>query len=235
MGAVDDALAALREAVAADPSNAELQRALGLALARRNDPEALDHLRRAVSVTERLGEAEERRPFVVSDPRLAGLIERISRDLDRPQRYRRALAVYLTERGLWAQALVEWRVLVRDDPKNGEARFGIGRAREGAGSLDEALEDYRAAVMLEPNATRYRRRLADRLWQSEQYFQAINEWQIVKSQAPDDLEPRLALARALEKVGQPVEAYREYRDVLVRAPGQTEAVRAMTRLEGRRH
>jgi tetratricopeptide (TPR) repeat protein/O-antigen ligase len=235
MGAVDDALLVLREAVAADPSNAELQRALGVALARRNDPEALDHLRRAVSVTERLGEAEERRPFVVSDPRLAGLIQRIARDLDRPERYRRALAAYLTERSLWDQALVEWRVLVRDDPKNGEARFGIGRAREGAGALDEALEDYRAAVALEPNATRYRRRLADRLWQSEQYFQAINEWQIVKSQAPDDVESRLALARALEKVGQPVEAYREYREVLTRAPGQSEAARAVARLEGRRH
>jgi tetratricopeptide (TPR) repeat protein len=234
-GAVDDALAVLREAVAADPGNAELQRALGVALARRNDPGALDHLRRAVSVTERLGDAEERRPFVVNDPRLAGLIARIARDLDRPQRYRRALAVYLTDRSLWDQALVEWRVLVRDEPKNGEARFGIGRAREGAGALDEALEDYRAAVTLEPNATRYRRRLAEQLWQSEQYFQAINEWQIVKSQAPDDLGTRLALARAREKVGQPVEAYREYREVLARAPGQPEAARAVTRLEGRRH
>src|SRR6185436_7418182 len=234
LGAVDEALAVLRKAVAADPSNAELQRALGAALARGNDPEALDHLRRAVSATERLGEAEGRRPFVVSDPRLAALIERIARDLDRPQRYRSALAVYLTERGLWDQALPEWRLLVRDDPQSAETRFGIGRAREGAGALDEALEDYRAAVALDPNATRYRRRLADRLWQSEQYFQAINEWQIVKSQAPDDVETRLALARALEKVGQPVEAYREYRDVLGRAPGQAEAPRAVTRLEGKR-
>jgi tetratricopeptide (TPR) repeat protein len=100
--------------------------------------------------------------------------------------------------------------------------------------VDEALEDYRAAVALDPNAARYRRRLADRLWQSEQYFQAINEWQTIRSQAPDDLETRLALARALEKVGQPVEAYREYRDVLGRIPGQPEAARAVARLEGRR-
>jgi tetratricopeptide (TPR) repeat protein len=234
IGADADALPLLREAVAADPSNAELQRALGAGLARANDPAALDHLRRAVSATDRMGEAEERRPFIVDDPRLATLIERVARDLDRPERYRRALAVYLTERSLWDQALAEWRVLVRDDPKNGEARFGMGRAREGAGMLDEALEDYRAAVTLDPNATRYRRRLAERLWQSEQYFQAINEWQIVTSQAPDDLEARLALARALEKVGQPLEAYREYREVLGRAPGQAEAARAVARLEGRR-
>ena len=234
IGADDDAIAVLREAVAADASNPELQRALGVQLARRNDPEALDHLRLAVSATERLGEAEERRPFIVVDPRLAGLVERIARDLDRPQRYRRALAVYLAERGLWDQALPEWRILARDEPKNAEARFGIGRAREGTGALDEALEEYRAAVALDPNATRYRKRLADRLWQSEQYFQAINEWQIIKSQAPEDLETRLALARALEKVGQPVEAYREYREVLGRVPGHAEATRAVARLEGRR-
>ena len=233
-GGDDEAIAVLREALVADAGNPELQRALGAVLARRNDPEALDHLRLAVSATERLGEAEERRPFLVGDTRLAGLVERLARDLDRPQRYRRALAAYLTERGLWDQALPEWRALARDDPKNAEARFGIGRAREGTGALDEALEEYRAAVALDPNATRYRRRLADRLWQSEQYFQAINEWQIVKSQAPEDLETRLALARALEKVGRPVEAYREYREVLGRAPAQAEAARAVARLEGRR-
>ena len=123
----------------------------------------------------------------------------------------------------------------RSGGHRGSRPVGIGRAREGAGALDEALEDYRAAVALEPNDTRYRRRLADRLWQSEQYFQAINEWQIVKSQAPDDVDSRLALARALEKVGQPADAYREYREVLARAPGQVEAARAVTRLERRRH
>ena len=233
-GADGDAVTVLREAVAADAANPELERALGAALARRNDPAALDHLRLAVAAIDRLGGAEERRPFPVDDKRLAGLIERLARDLDSPPRYRRALAAYLTERELWDQALPEWRTLVREEPQSAEARFGLGRAREGAGRVDEALEDYRAAVALDPNAARYRRRLADRLWQSEQYFQAINEWQTIRSQAPDDLETRLALARALEKVGQPVEAYREYRDVLGRIPGQPEAARAVARLEGRR-
>src|SRR5262245_37285539 len=106
-GAVDDALTVLREAVAADPSNAELQRALGVVLARRGDPEALDHLRRAVSVTERLGEAEERRPFVVSDPRLGGLIPRVGRDLDRAQRSRRAIGACLTVRK-WCGTGLAW-------------------------------------------------------------------------------------------------------------------------------
>ena len=233
-GADGDAVTVLREAVAADAANPELERALGAALARRNDPAALDHLRLAVTAIDRLGGAEERRPFPVDDKRLAGLIERLARDLDSPPRYRRALAAYLTERELWDQALPEWRTLVREEPQSAEARFGLGRAREGAGRVDEALEDYRAAVALDPSAARYRRRLADRLWQSEQYFQAINEWQTIRSQAPDDLETRLALARALEKVGQPVEAYREYRDVLGRIPGQPEAARAVARLEGRR-
>jgi hypothetical protein len=36
-------------------------------------------------------------------------------------------------------------------------------------------------------------------------------------------------------VGQPVEAYREYREVLGRVPGHAEATRAVARLEGRRH
>src|SRR4029453_16620728 len=76
-GADGDAVTVLREAVAADAANPELERALGAALARRNDPAALDHLRLAVTAIDRLGGAEERRPFPVDDKRLARLIERL--------------------------------------------------------------------------------------------------------------------------------------------------------------
>ena len=112
---------------------------------------------------------------------------------------------------------------VADARAGGSAeRRGALRTRSGAG---RGRRDGRGAGGLSRAPSRWTRMpcatgavLADRLWQSEQYFQAINEWQTIKSQAPDDLEARLALARALEKVGQPVEAYREYRDVLGSGP-----------------
>ena len=101
-------------------------------------------------------------------------------------------------------------------------------------AIDEALEDYRAAVALQPRVIRYRKRLAERLWQSDQFFQSLNEWRTLKSQAPRDVDVRLALARGLEKIGQPGDAYREYREVLQLQPEQPDADRAVARLEGRR-
>lgn len=233
-GAVAEAVAVLRPALAADPANPELARALGAALARGNDPEALDHLRAAVAVMDSRPAAGDRRPFAVTDRRLAAVLERLAPDLDRPARYRRTLAIYLAERRLWAPALVEWRTLVAAEPTDAEARFGAGLAREALGATDEALEDFRAAVALAPQVPAYRRRLAERLWHDEHYFQAINEWRVVTEQQPADVEARLALGRAYERVGQPVDAYRQYREVLTLRPDHAEAAGAVARLEGRR-
>lgn len=233
-GATAEAVTTLREAAKADTGNPELERALGAALARAGDPEALEHLRLATSLMEGRAAAAERRPFPVRDGRLEALVRRHARDLEQVARYRRALATYLTERRLWDQALPEWRALAAADPRDAEARFSLGLIREAAGLIDEAVEDYRAAVALEPGATRYRKRLAERLWQSEQFFQALNEWRALKAQAPNDLDTRLALARGLERIGQVGDAYREYRDVLQLRPGQPDAERAVARLEGRR-
>jgi tetratricopeptide (TPR) repeat protein/O-antigen ligase len=226
-GADAEAVEILRAALAAEAGNPELERALGVALARRGDPEALDHLRAAAA-------GVEPRPFATRDVRLAHLVDGLAGDLARPLRYRRALATYLTERRLWDQALEQWRELVAAEPRDAESRFGRGLAREATGATGEALEDFRAAVALDPRVARYRRRLADRLWQSEQYFQAINEWRALKEQQPGDVEARLALGRAYEKVGQPADAYREYRELLARVPAQAEAARAVARMEGTR-
>jgi len=229
-----DAVKVLR-AAAADSGNPELERALGAALARRNDPEALEHLRAAVGLMDRGAGTVGWQPFALGgDARLGRIASALAGDLDRPVRYRRALAGYLTERRLWDQALLEWRSLVAAEPRDAESRFGLGLTREGAGAADEALEAFRAAVELDPRSARYRRRLAERLWQGEQYFQAINEWRALKEQQPRDVDARLALGRAYEKVGQPTDAYREYREVLVLEPAQADAARAVARMEGRR-
>jgi tetratricopeptide (TPR) repeat protein/O-antigen ligase len=232
-GAVEDAVEVLRTARATDAGNVELARSLGAALAHRGDPEALDHLRAAAAGAERLANAADRRPFPVASSRLARLVEGLAGDLDRPGRYQRALAAYLTERRLWEPALEQWRAVLATEPRDAEARFGRGLVLEATGATGEALDDFRAAVTLDPRAPRYRRRLAERLWQSEQFFQAINEWRALKEQQPGDVDTRLTLARAYERVGQPTDAYREFREVLALTPGQPEAARAVARMEGR--
>ena len=57
-----------------------------------------------------------------------------------------------------------------------------------------ALHGTRSAVPL---------RLARRLWETEHYYQAMNEWRSVLGQDPGNLEARLGLARAAAKAGGP--------------------------------
>ncbi|OGL14643.1 MAG: hypothetical protein A3F92_13145 [Candidatus Rokubacteria bacterium RIFCSPLOWO2_12_FULL_71_22] len=96
------------------------------------------------------------------------------------------------------------------------------------------MEHLRRAVALDPGVTRYREGLARRLWASEQYYQAINEWRTVKSQAPRNLEARAALGRAYETIGERFEALREYREILDLDPGHAGARDGVARLTGRR-
>jgi tetratricopeptide (TPR) repeat protein len=229
-GQDEEAITMLRQALAGEAGNPELHRTLGLALARRGDPAALDHLRLAVSSMERHAAAGERGPFAVRDPRLVIWAEReAGDDLTRTTAYRRSLARYLLERRLWEQAIAEWQTVARAAPGDGEARYGLGLAFEGTGAHDAALEHLRAAVALEPRVARYRERLARRLWESEQYFQAINEWQAVKSLAPRDVDSRMSLARAYEKIGERSAAYNEYRAILDVAPNHPGATQALAR------
>ena len=225
----------LGEALGADPSNPELNRALGDVRARRGDPGALDNLRAALVFAEDRARIDPPPPpFALRPARLAALVRRrAGDDWTRPERYRRALARYLLERELWEPAVAAWRPLA-GDPRDAEAQFGLGVALEGAGAPDAALEHLRRAVALDATATRYRERLARRLWASEQYFQAINEWRTLKAQLPRSAEPRVALGRAYEKIGERFDALREYREALELDPGHAGAREALARLTGRR-
>jgi Flp pilus assembly protein TadD len=179
---------------------------------------------------ERRAATVDRGHFDLSERRLAEWAEReAGDDLTRPTSYRRSLARYLVERRLWEQAIAEWQTVTREAPKDAEARHGLGLAFEGMGASDTALEHLRAAVALEPSTARYRERLARRLWDSEQYFQAINEWQAVKNLAPTDVDARMSLARAYEKIGQRSTAYNEYRAILDVAPHHPAATQALAR------
>jgi tetratricopeptide (TPR) repeat protein len=228
--------AELAEALKADPQNPELHRAHGQARAARGAADALDSYRAALAAAEQRARARPiPPPFALRDARLQRIAERhAGQGWDRPSRYRRALGRYLVEHKLWDAAAAEWQRLASDDPRDAEAQFAYGEALDGSGHAREALERYRQAVALDGNARHYRERLAQRLWDGEQFYRAIEEWRTLKSLAPASAAPRLALARAYEKLGERADALREYRELLELAPENPGAREALTRLGVRR-
>jgi tetratricopeptide (TPR) repeat protein len=147
-----------------------------------------------------------------------------------PARYRRALARYLTDHRFWDQALPVWDAVLVDLPSDAQAHFSRGIVLDGLGARDRSLHAYREAVAFGGSNVTYRLRLAERLWETEQYYQAMNEWRTVVGVAPGNVEARLGLARATARAGDRALAAQEYARILQIAPDQPEARRELARL-----
>jgi tetratricopeptide (TPR) repeat protein len=85
-------------------------------------------------------------------------------------------------------------------------------------------------VALDGTRTAFRLRLAQRLWETEQYYQAMNEWRSVLGREPGNLEARFGLARAAARAGDRAAAAQEYLRILQIVPDQPEARRELARL-----
>ena len=224
------ALGAIEVALAQDPDNPEFYLVQGGALAALGDSEALTAYRRAVLKAELPGGRPLDQPFGTLSPRLQTLVSRALQPPVGPARYHRALAQYLMGRGLWDQALAEWQAVLAAAPGDAEAHFSHGIVLDAVGNGNAALQEYRQAVALDGSNSTFRLRLARRLWETEQYYQAMNEWRSVLGQEPGNIEARLGLARAAAKAGDRAAAAQEYLRILQIVPDQPEARRELDRL-----
>lgn len=227
-----EALGEIDVALAQAPDDPELHLTRAQALAALGDPAALAAYRLAAlkAGVQGGGPGGARQPFEFVPPRGRALLSRTLPEGTGQVRYHRALAQYLTERRLWYQALAEWELVLAEAPREADAHFSHGSVLDGLGNGDRALQAYRQAVALDGTRIVFRLRLAQRLWETEQYSQAMNEWRSVLTRAPGTIEARLGLARAHAKAGDRLEAAQEYARVLQLAPDQPEARREMARL-----
>lgn len=224
-GQVREALGDVETALAQEPENPELYLMRAQALGAMGDASALEAYQLAVL-------KERDRPFMSLSARGDGLVARVLGGDRGPARYHRALARYLTDRQRWSQALPEWEAVLAERTKDAEAQFFRGVALDGLGDRARALEAYRQAVFLDGGRSAFRLFLARRLWETEQYYQAMYEWRMVLGQDPGNIEARLGLARAAVKAGDRAAAVQEYLRILRIAPDLTVARRELGRLGG---
>ena len=223
---------ALETALSLSPENPELHLTRADALARDDQAAAINDYREAAALAAAQIERSPRRlPFDVDDRRLQALIasRRNGETKLNALRYQAALGRYLNDRHLWTQALDVWGAIIAQAPEDATAHFFRGAALDALGRRAEALHAYQQAVGRDGGKPAYRMRLASRLWEAEQYYQAIGEWRAVVATEPKNVEALMALAKAYEKVGDRVEAFRKYRAVAELDPRNAEARLALSR------
>jgi tetratricopeptide (TPR) repeat protein len=109
-------------------------------------------------------------------------------------------------------------IWLKKEPDNVEALLRRGRAMEIMRRIDDAGEDYRRAVELEPKNEEARRLLAIYLVSNHQGTTAIRHFQWLRERFPSDPAVLLGLARAMHEVGKSEEAGRLVDQVLEENP-----------------
>jgi tetratricopeptide (TPR) repeat protein len=97
-------------------------------------------------------------------------------------------------------------IWLKKEPNNVQALLWRGNAMEIMRRIEDAAEDYRRAVELDPNNAEARRLLANYLVSNHQGSSAIRHFQWLRVRFPSDPAVLLGLARSMHQVGNAEEA-----------------------------
>lgn len=133
------------------------------------------------------------------------------------------LALALAELGETDEALLQFALLVRANPRDAEASYNLGLQLAARGNLQQALEMFAAALALEPRRARIHYSLGrtlDALGRSEE---AVARYRAALELDPDDADVHNNLGATLAEQGRTEEALGHFEAAVRLAPQHTEA------------
>jgi tetratricopeptide (TPR) repeat protein len=232
-----------------DPQNLDLQLALAGSLQRLGqDAEALQVYQEALELAKALGRdgitpgadpggKGSRQAWPSREERvLEAIRERFptpQRTADPATRALGALAAFYHHQKRDDLAVPLWEKAIAATPDDAATAFGLARSYDAVGAWLSAVDYYKRAIELNRGSLDYRLTLADRYYDNDMVFQAINLWREVVVVRPTLVEARLKLAAAYARLEQYPEAQREYERVLQLEPTNQPANEAILRLRGR--
>ena len=244
-----EALSELESTIGLDPENPEIYLAMAEVLASMGENSgALVNFQTALLLAKQSGNgaaAVAKAPAPDSDglpPHRRLFIKLVQKELgqadsstpvSRTYRFNFALARYYTKRGQFSQAIPMWEALLKENSADAGASFNLALALDGVGAWQTAFNAYKQAIGLDRRNSEYKAQFAQRLFENDKFFHAIELWQAILAQEPADLTTRLRLANGYVRVGELRDAIREYERVLQLYPTQREAREALAALRGR--
>lgn len=232
LGRKDEAIAAYRKSVAANPKVFESNLNLGLLLAQAGNPEAATYLKAATELTPTAHPEEglERawlslgRVLENSNWRDAGAAYRRAAQLQpKDPEPHFAAALLLEKRGDLAAAEDEYQHAAELDPKSSEALAGLVNVYEKSGRMPQAEAALRKYLTLQPASGAAHVQLGRVLAAQGKTDEAATELQAGIRLSPDDRVALRAAAAALVAAKKYVEAEWPYRLLLKTNPNDAEA------------
>ncbi len=188
LGALDEAMAVVREAHRHHPEDIWLNAALGHFCKNCCRPPRYDDALRYYSVTVALRPRNRERRF--------------------------ALAQLLEQKGTVEEALAEYTKLIELSPNYAVAHNNLGCILLSKGQRDEAYREFRTTVELDPKNSVAHYNLGFALRKKNQWDEAIREYRTAIELDPKNAVAHRGLSFALEKKNQWDEAIREYRTAI---------------------
>ena len=239
----------LRVVLRFDPQNLDLQLALAGSLHRlKQESEALQVYQGAVELataTQResgTAPAHKTRGSAAPDqlPREQRVIEAIQKRFPAPKRTAEpvtralgALAAFYHDQGRDDLAVPLWEKAIGATPDDAATAFGLAKSYDAVGAWVSAIDYYKRAIELNKGNLEYRLTLAERYYENDMTFQAINLWREIVAVRPTLVAARLKLAGAYARLEQYPGALREYERVLQLDPANVTARDGLMRLRGR--
>ena len=118
------------------------------------------------------------------------------------------------KKGLFDQAIKEYREALRLNPGRSEFYHNLGNVYYAKGLFDQAIKEYKQALEIDPAALDTHYNLANVYDSKGLYDQAIKEYQEVLGLAPEHTDAHNNLGNAYEKKGLFDQAIKEYKQAL---------------------
>jgi tetratricopeptide (TPR) repeat protein len=246
---LDEATEHFQAALAVDPNSAAAHYGAGqVAMARRNYPEAVKQFEQTLAhapganrvhyslamAYRGLGETEKVKTHLaqqgtvgvrVADPLVDGL-----QDLVQGERLFLSRGKVAFEAQRYAEAAAEFRKAVAANAESVTARVNLGAALSQLGDLTGAVEQFEAAIRIEPGRTNAHFNLAVLFARQNKHVDAIAHLRSVLSADANDLSARLLLAQELLKAERANEALAEFSRVVQSDPNNETALLEQAKL-----
>lgn len=236
-GKVEDAVAAFKQAIALEPSSAELRAELaGLYARQEKAREALEAAEDALKVSPKnqeanrilgtvlLALAEQRQPAKPGDdvsayPKRAMAALEIARgDGSGDLNIDLSLARLYLDADRYGDAVPLMRRIVTEQPQYTEGWLLLAEAQEGSGASDAAVDTLTQLLDAQPQLFRARVQLAETLDRQRRFKEAAQAWGAAQAMNPRNTELPARRASALINAGNAVEAMGILRDALKQQP-----------------